>query len=157
MYDTLINDLTVTELVAVLAHEIGHYKKKHTLQTFVFSIIQTGIMLFILGLTLRYEQFSLALGVKTASFWMGVISFSFLFAPLSMILALLSNILSRKNEYEADAFAGIHYSANELKKALIKLSRNNLSNLRPHSFYEFFNYSHPTVLKRIKALDKIKV
>ena len=88
---------------------------------------------------------------------MGIVSFGLLFTPLSMILAFLSNILSRKNEYEADAFAKLYYSASELKKALIKLSKNNLSYLRPHPWYEAVNYSHPTVLKRLKALDEIKV
>jgi len=156
LYDTLIKDLTVEELVAVLAHEIGHYKRKHTLQMLAFSIIQTWLMLFILGLALKIPEVSQALWASESSFWVGAIAFGILFTPISIILSLLWNILSRKNEYEADEFAGKNYDAEKLKSALIKLSRNNLSNLRPHPAYEFFYYSHPTVLKRLKALDNLK-
>ncbi len=156
LYDTLINDLTIAELVAVLAHEIGHYKKKHTLQMLFFSIIQTGIMLYILWIVLKMEDISYAMWSNTSSFAVWILAFGILYTPISMFFWLLWNILSRKNEYEADKFAWINYSSDKLKSALIKLSRNNLSNLRPHPLYEFFNYSHPTVLKRIDALDKIK-
>lgn len=156
LYDTLINDLTNNELVAVLAHEIGHYKKKHTFQMLAFSIVQTGVMFFVLGITLWYGEFSLALWANQAWFALWLLAFWILFTPISIIFWLIWNILSRKNEYEADHYAGKHYKANKLKSALIKLSRNNLSNLRPHPAYEFFYYSHPTVLKRLKALDKIK-
>jgi len=156
LYDTLINDLTKNELVAVLAHEIWHYKKKHTFQMFAFSIIQTWIMFYILGLTLTYPEVSFALWANQSDFALWLLAFAILFTPISIIFWLLWNILSRKNEYEADKFAWKHYKSNKLKSALIKLSINNLSNLRPHPAYEFFNYSHPTVLKRLKALDKIK-
>jgi len=156
LYDTLIKDLTTEELVAVLAHEIGHYKRKHTLQMLVFSIIQTGFMLFILWLTLKYPEVSKALWAKEWSFWVWVVAFWILFTPISIILWLLWNILSRKNEYQADEFSWENYNIEALKSALIKLSRNNLSNLRPHPAYEFFHYSHPTVLKRLKALDNLK-
>ena len=154
LYDTLIKDLTVEELVWVLAHEIGHYKKKHTLQMLVFATLQTGLMLYILGLALSIPEISMALWASTWSFHVWLLAFWILFTPLSIILWLLSSVLSRKNEYEADAFAGTNYDSKELKTALIKLSRNNLSNLRPHPAYEFFYYSHPTVLKRLKALSK---
>ncbi|MDD2907473.1 MAG: M48 family metallopeptidase [Candidatus Gracilibacteria bacterium] len=156
LYDTLIKDLSKNELVAVLAHEIGHYKKKHTLQMLAFSIFQTGIMFYILGITLTYNEVSFALGSKMPSFALGLLAFGILFTPISIIFGLIGNIFSRKNEYEADHFAGTNYKANKLKSALIKLSINNLSNLRPHPAYEFFYYSHPTVLKRLNALDKIK-
>lgn len=152
LFDTLIADLTTQELVAVLAHEIGHYKKKHTLQMLAMSIIQTGIILFILSLALKVPEVSYALGTPVQSFHLGVIAFAFLFTPLSIVFGMLGNILSRKNEYEADAYAKKHYSGEALQSALIKLSRNNLSNLRPHPAYEFFYYSHPTVLKRLSAL-----
>ncbi len=154
LYDTLIKDLTTTELVAVLAHEIGHYKRKHTLQMLAFSIIQTGIMLYILWLALEYPIISQALWANSWSFHVWIIAFWILFTPISIIFWTISSILSRKNEYEADAFAKEFYSANDLKNALIKLSRNNLSNLQPHPAYEFFHYSHPTVLKRLDALSK---
>ena len=156
LYDTLIADLTTSELVWVLAHEIWHYKRKHTLQMLAFSIIQTWIMLYILWLTLWMQEISLAMWASEASFALGIVAFGILFTPISIIFGLIWNILSRKNEYQADEFAWINHDPKKLKNALIKLSRNNLSNLRPHPLYEFFNYSHPTVLKRLSALDKIK-
>jgi len=156
LYDTLIKDLTVDELVWVLAHEIGHYKKKHTLQMLAFWIIQTWFMLYIFGLALNFDIVSQALWASEWSFWVWAVAFGILFTPISMLLWMLWNVLSRKNEYEADAFAWEKFKPEELKNALIKLSRNNLSNLRPHPVYEFFHYSHPTVLKRLSALDKIK-
>ncbi len=156
LFDTLIKDLSTKELVAVLAHEIGHYKKKHTLQMLVFWTIQTGFMLYVFSLALKMPEFSLALGWEKWSFYLWAIAFSIIFTPMSMILGILSNMLSRKNEYEADRFAWEKYEAKELSWSLIKLSRNNLSNLKPHKAYEFFYYSHPTVLKRLKALKDIK-
>ena len=154
LYDTLIKDLEVEELVAVLAHEIGHYKRKHTLQMLAFSIIQTWAMLYILGLALNYWEISQALWATTGSFHVWAIAFGILFTPISIVLGTLWSILSRKNEYEADDFAKQNYNAEKLESALIKLSRNNLSNLQPHPAYEFFHYSHPTVLKRLEALRK---
>ncbi len=154
LYDTLINDLTTEELVWVLAHEIGHYKKKHTLWMLGFSILQTWFMLFILGLALNIPEISQALWAKEPSFWLWAIAFWILFTPISIFLWIFWNILSRKNEYEADNFAKENYEAKYLINALKKLTKNNLSNLKPHKIYEFFYYSHPTVLKRIKALKK---
>lgn len=156
LFDTLINDLTDEELVSVLAHEIWHYKKKHTLQMLSFSIIQTWIIFYILWIILSNPVFSQALWSNTWSFAVWILAFSILFSPISMIFWIFWNILSRKNEYEADFYAWTNYSSLDLKNALIKLSKNNLSNLRPHQAYEFVYYSHPTVLKRLKALDKIK-
>jgi len=153
LFDTLIKDLSTEELVAVLAHEIGHSKRRHTLQMFLLSSIQTGLMLFILGLALAIPEVSFALGASESSFHIGVVAFWFLFTPLSFVFGMISSVLSRKNEYEADDYARVNYSGEHLKNALIKLSRNNLSNLRPHPAYEFFYYSHPTVLKRLKALE----
>ncbi len=154
LYDTLIKDLETEELVAVLAHEIGHYKRKHTLQMLAFSIIQTGAMLYILWVALNYEEISQALGAGEGSFHVWAIAFWILFTPISIVLWTLGSILSRRNEYQADEFAKINYDAKKLESALIKLSRNNLSNLQPHPAYEFFHYSHPTVLKRLEALRK---
>jgi STE24 endopeptidase len=156
LYDTLIKDLTVNELVWVLAHEIGHYKRKHTLQMLLFSTLQTWLMLFIFSLALKYDIVSQALWAETGSFWVGAVAFGILFTPISIILGLLGNILSRRNEYQADEFAWQNYDSKQLQSALVKLSRNNLSNLKPHPIYEFFHYSHPTVLKRLKALENIK-
>lgn len=156
LYDTLIKDLTTGELVWVLAHEIWHYKKKHTLQMLVFSIAQTWLMLYVLWLALWIPEISQALWANWSSFAVWIVAFWILYTPISIVFWLLWNVLSRKNEYEADLYAWIHHKPEKLKNALIKLSRNNLSNLRPHYLYEFFNYSHPTVLKRLKHLDEIK-
>ena len=154
LFDTLIKDLSTEELVAVLAHEIGHYKKKHTLQMLTMSIIQTGVVLYVLSLALSMPEVSFALGAEQQSFYIGAVAFWFLFTPISIGFGIISSMVSRKNEYEADAYARENYSGEHLRNALIKLSRNNLSNLRPHPAYEFFYYSHPTVLKRLAALEK---
>lgn len=154
LFDTLIKDLTHEELVAVLAHELGHYKKRHILQMFIFSVIQSWIIFFILGLILANPVFANALGSSWNSFILWILAFSIIFSPVSMILWVLWNILSRKNEYEADDFSAKTYNSEALRNALIKLSKNNLANLTPHKAYEFFYYSHPGILKRLKALKK---
>ena len=155
LYDTLIKDLSIEELVAVLAHEIGHYKKRHTLQMLVFSIIQSGFMLYVFWLVLQFDDVSMALWAKVWSFHVWVVAFGVLFTPISIIIWLLGNVLSRKNEYEADNFAWKYLDPELLVSALKKLSVNNLSNLRPHPIYELFYYSHPSVLKRFNNLRKI--
>jgi STE24 endopeptidase len=152
LYDTLINDITTSELVAVLAHEIGHYKKHHVIWSLLLGTLQTGIVLFIFSLFVGSHELSAALGVETPSFHIGLIAFGILYSPISMVTGLAMNIFSRKNEYEADAFAAKHYDSNELASALKKLSVKNLSNLRPHPAYVFFHYSHPTLLQRLESL-----
>ena len=154
LYDTLINDLTTNEIVAVLAHEIGHYKKKHTLTTIIISIFQMGITLYILSLFVGNPELSKALGVNQTSFHIGLIAFGILYSPISTIIGLLMNIISRKNEYEADMFAKQNFNDNDLISALKKLSGKSLSNLTPHPAYVFFHYSHPTLLQRIRNLKK---
>jgi len=154
LYDTLIRDHTTDELVAVLAHEIGHYKKKHTLVGIVFSLAQTGLMLFILSLFIGNPLLSQALGADKGSFHMGILAFGLLYSPLSLVLGLVMNVVSRKNEYAADSYAGINFNPEALILALKKLSVNNLSNLQPHPTYVFFYYSHPPLLKRLAALNK---
>lgn len=156
LYDTLIADLTTNELVAVLAHEIGHYKKHHVLWSLLIGILQTGLVLFIFSFFVGSPELSGALGVETPSFHIGLIAFGILYSPISMITGLAMNILSRKNEYEADAFAAQYWDKEELASALKKLSVNNLSNLMPHPVYVFFHYSHPTLLQRLKALNSMK-
>ncbi len=156
LYDTLIKDHTIEELVAVLAHEIGHYKMKHTLKGIIISLLETGLMLYILSIFIGSYSLSEALGVKDTSFHISIIVFGMLYSPLSLILGLALNILSRKHEYQADRFAGENYKVEALQNALKKLSVNNLSNLRPHPVYVFFHYSHPTLLQRLVALNKIK-
>ena len=156
LYDTLINDMETDELVAVLAHEIGHYKKKHSLQMLAFSIIQTAIMFYIFWLVLEHPEVSYSMWSSHQGFALWMLAFAILFTPISMIFWILGNILSRKNEYQADNFALVNWLWKELSSWLIKLSRNNLSNLRPHPVYEFFHYSHPTILKRLKAIKEWK-
>ncbi len=152
LFDTLINDLKNNEIVAVLSHEIGHFIKKHTAKGMTISVVQLGVTFFLLSLFINNPALSNALGANIPSFHIGVIAFGILYSPISTILGLGMNILSRKNEYEADRFARDHYEGEALIDALKKLSKKNLSNLTPHPLYVFFNYSHPPLLKRIKAL-----
>lgn len=154
LFDTLINDLDKDEIVAVLAHEIGHYKKKHTLQGMFISICYTGILLFLLSLLLDNKDIAIALGGQSASFHLGLIAFSIFFTPVSFVINVLSSIHSRKNEYQADGYAAGFGLADSLISGLKKLSVKSLSNLNPDSLYVFFNYSHPTLLQRIKAMKK---
>ena len=155
LFDTLIEKLSKEEIVAVLAHEIGHYKKKHTLVSVFTSIIQTGLTLYILSLFVGNPALSKALGSDIPSFHLGLITFGFLYSPISTIIELFMNIISRKNEYAADQFASEQYKGEYLQNALKTLSVNNLSNLTPHPAYVFFNYSHPPLLQRIKFIDQI--
>ncbi len=152
LYDTLINDLEVEELVAVLAHEIGHYKKKHTVKGIIAGLCQTGIMLYVLSLFIASPLLSQALGADIHSFHLALVSFALLYSPLSIVMGLGMHSFSRRNEYEADRFAAQHFDAAALASALKKLSVNNLSNLTPHPAYVFFHYSHPPLLHRLRAL-----
>ncbi len=152
LYDTLIEQMTTEEIVAVLAHEIGHYKKQHTRQSLILSIIQTGVMLFVLGLFLREEAFSMALGAKEGSFHVGIIAFGIIFSPISTVIGIGMNILSRKNEFEADAYARDTFNGEALASGLKKLTAENLSNLKPHPYVVFVSYSHPPVLRRLERL-----
>jgi STE24 endopeptidase len=152
LYDTLINDLDIDEIVGVLAHEVGHYKKKHTLTGVILSIVQTGALLFILSLFVGSPVLSEALDASVPSFHIGLIAFGILYSPLSLILGIGMNVMSRKNEYQADRYASEMFRPQPLVEALKKLSRKNLSNLTPHPVYVFFHYSHPPLYQRVKAL-----
>ena len=154
LYDTLINDLENNEIVAVLAHEVGHYKRKHILYNLTSSIILTGFALFVLSLFIKTPLLSLALGVSHPSFHIGLIAFGILYSPVSQILGVFMNYMSRKFEYQADNYAKKTFSASPLISSLKKLSKNSLSNLTPHYLYVFFHFSHPTLLDRIKNLNK---
>ena len=154
LFDTLLKDLSLHEILAVLAHEIGHYKLRHIYKGLFMSFITTALSLYLLGLFIGRPELSLVLGIQEASFHSGLLVFGILYSPVSLLLGLLGNHLSRKHEYNADAFAADHYPAEHLAEALIKLSVKNLSNLQPHPYYVFFNYSHPPLLQRLKALNK---
>lgn len=154
LYDTLINDLDDDEIVAVLAHEVGHYKKKHIIFNLVASILLTGLTLFILSIFIANPLLSEALGVSQHSFHIGLIAFGILYSPLSQITGLIMNVFSRKFEYQADNYAKTTYAADPLITSLKKLSKNSLSNLTPHPAYVFMHYSHPTLHDRILNLKK---
>lgn len=153
LYDTLQKQLSEEEIVAVLAHEIGHYKKKHVLLNLLFSVITTGVMLFLLSLVVNNPSFSLALGSKIASFHLGLIVFGILYSPLSLLIGLLTNYISRKNEFAADRFVVDNFKPELLAEGLKKLSVKNLSNMMPHPAYVFFHYSHPPLLSRLEKLE----
>lgn len=153
LFDTLINELTTEEIVAVLAHEIGHYQKKHTLSRIALSLLQTGLMFYIFSIFIGNPALSEALGSEVHGFHLGLIAFGILYSPISTILGLIMNVWSRHNEYQADEFADVNYNGKALGDALIKLSISSLSNLTPHKAYVFFYYSHPTLLQRLKAIN----
>ena len=152
LYDTLVNDLSEDEVVAVLAHEVGHYKHKHIIYNLVASVLLTGFTLFILSLFINTPEVSLAIGVTQPSFHAALIGFGILYSPISEITGLVMNYISRKFEYEADDYAKNTFASVPLITSLKKLSKNSLSNLTPHSAYVFMYYSHPTLLERIKNL-----
>lgn len=153
LFDTLIQRHTTDELVSVLAHEIGHYKKKHILKRVIISIFTNGLMFFILSLFMNNPQLFAAFKMQNVSVYASLVFFGILYTPISMILSIAGNILSRKHEYEADRFAVLTYKRPEsFIQALKKLAVNNLSNLTPHPLKVFLQYSHPPVLKRIEAI-----
>jgi STE24 endopeptidase len=153
LFDTLIQKHSVAELVAVLAHEIGHYKKKHIIQGMIISILHMGVMFFLLSLFITQRELFDAFYMQNISVYAGLLFFGLLFTPLEYLLSLAMNALSRKNEYEADRFAVETTQHPEyFIDALKKLSKDNLSNLTPHPFYVKMNYSHPPVVERIRAI-----
>lgn len=152
LYDTLIQNHSTDELVAVLAHEVGHFKKKHIVMSYVLSVVQIVFMLFVLSLMIFNENVSLALGGTQLSIHLNLLAFGILFSPISGVTGLLMNLLSRKNEFEADAYARDTFSGEALAGALKKLSVDNLSSLYPHPWYVFFHYSHPPLLTRLDAI-----
>ena len=152
LFDTLINKLNKEQIVAVIAHEIGHYKKNHIIFNLLFSIIQTGIMLYILSLLIYMPIFSEALNIDNHSFHIALVTFSILYTPISEISSLIINLFSRKFEYEADKYADKSFDGKYLIQALKVLTKDSLSNLTPHPKYVWWHYSHPTLLERINQL-----
>lgn len=152
LYDTLVNDLEDEEIVAVLAHEVGHYKRRHIIFNLISSILLTGLTLFILSIFISNPLLSNAIGVEIPSFHVGLIAFGLLYSPISEITGLIMNYVSRVFEYQADNYAKTTYKAEPLISSLKKLSKNSLSNLTPHKAYVFMHYSHPTLLDRIRNL-----
>ncbi|MFD2101058.1 M48 family metallopeptidase [Flagellimonas iocasae] len=152
LYDTLIHDLDEEEIVAVLAHEVGHYKRKHIIFNLTVSLALTGFMLYILALFINHPEISRAIGVSIPSFHAGLVGFALLYSPISEITGLAMNYLSRKFEFQADDYAKTTFAATPLVTSLKKLSKNSLSNLTPHPAYVFVHYSHPPLIERIRNL-----
>ncbi len=153
LFDTLVNDLTEEEVVAVLAHEVGHYKKKHIIFNLIASTLTTGLTLWIFSLLINQPLLAEALGASTTSFHLSLIAFGLLYSPISTLTGLIMNVVSRKFEYQADQYAKDTFNASYLISSLKKLSSKSLSNLTPHPAYVYFNYSHPPLQKRIKNLN----
>lgn len=154
LYDTLIQNHSTDELVAILAHEVGHFKKKHIVWGYFLSVAQIIFTLYILSLMVGNENVSIALGGNQLAFHLNLLAFGILFSPISGLTGLFMQLYSRKNEYEADAYAKETFSGTALANALKKLSVDNLSDLYPHPAYVFFHYSHPPLLKRLEAITK---
>ncbi len=152
LFDTLIKNHTNDEIVAVLAHEVGHFKKKHIVYGFILSAIQIVFTLYILSLMVFNQNLSIALGGTQQALHLNLIAFGILFSPISGITGLLMSLYSRKNEFEADAYAKQTFDGHSLSRALKRLSVDSLSNLYPHPYYVFFHYSHPPLLQRLQAL-----
>jgi STE24 endopeptidase len=158
LYDTLIDQHPTEELVAVLAHEVGHYKKRHIWIHVAFSALSTGLMLLLMSRLLFWDTLSLALGAQDYGMHLNLLAFVLLYSPVSFILSTIGNVLSRKHEYEADAYAAttLEGGARKLSSALKGLSVKNLSHLTPHPAYVFFKYSHPPLLSRLGALKQLE-
>lgn len=154
LFDTLIEELSIPEIVAVLAHEIGHYKKRHTLKNFILAGATLLLQLFILSLTLTSTTMAEAMGVVQPAFALSLIAFGILYTPIDMVTGLFMNSVSRRAEYQADKFAADYGLGEELISGLKKISVKSLSNLTPDKLYVKFHYSHPTLLQRIQAINK---
>jgi STE24 endopeptidase len=157
LFDTLIAQHTVPEIVAVLAHEVGHYKKKHILQGTIISIVHTGLIFFLLSLFTGNTGLYQAFDMSQYPIYAGLLFFGLLYTPIDLILSIIMQMISRRHEYQADRFAAetIKEPVN-LVDTLKKLSSTNLSNLTPDPFYVFLNYSHPPLMQRIQAIENIK-
>ena len=154
LFDTLIKDLEEEEIVAVLAHEVGHYKRKHILFNLIISILIMGFTFWLLSLFIGNPILSKALNVASPSFHIGLIAFGILYSPISELTGLIMNFISRIFEYQADNYAKETFDAAPLISGLKKLNKNSLSNLTPHPAYVFVYYSHPTLLQRYHNIKK---
>ncbi len=155
LYDTLSDTLSVDEIVAVLAHEIGHSKCRHTLVSFLLEVPYLLLLFFFFGWVLQSDAFAQALGGSRASFHLNALAFSILYSPVTLLLDVGMNVLLRRFEHRADAFAASYGLGRQLASALKKLLSSSLSNLMPHPLYVFFHYSHPTLLRRLESLEAL--
>jgi len=157
LFDTLIKRHTIDELLSVLAHEVGHYKKRHIMKNVLVSVLSTGLMFFILSLFINNRDLFDAFRMSHTSIYASLFFFAFLYGPIDMIVSIIGNWLSRRFEYEADNYAARTYGKpGAMAAALKKLSVDNLSNLTPHPLKVFLSYSHPPVLERLRALDHLR-
>jgi STE24 endopeptidase len=161
LYDTLINNHKTNELVAILAHEIGHYKHWHIIKGMALSFLETGVVFFLLSRfidpsTILAHNICAALGASQPNFHIGVLAFGLLYSPISTLISCFTNLLSRHFEFQADSFAGTHCDPNDLQEALKRLSVDHLSNLNPHPLYVFIHYSHPPLISRLEGLENLK-
>ena len=155
-FDTLLDQLTTAEIVAVLAHEMGHSKRGHIPSMMVLSVLQTGLLFFILSLFLNNSGLFAAFGMEHLSIHASLVFFGFLALPITALLAIGMNAVSRRNEYQADRFvveSGV--DAEALISSLKKLSVGNLTNLTPHPLHVILHHGHPPVLARIAALRRV--
>lgn len=156
LFDTLIEKHSVDELVSILAHEMGHYKKKHIFKSVLMSIMTTGLMFFLISFFINNKGLFSAFKMQTTSIYASLIFFAFLYAPINVVVSIFSKMLSRRREYEADAYAvGTYRKPGSMISALKKLTVENLANLTPHPLKVFLTYSHPPVLERIRAIRRM--
>ncbi|NVM21375.1 MAG: M48 family metallopeptidase [Desulfobacterales bacterium] len=158
LFDTLIEKHAADEIVSVLAHEIGHYKKKHIFKSILVSIMTTGFMFFLISFFINNEGLFSAFRMQNISIYASLIFFAFLYAPINLVVSIFSKMISRKREYEADAYAvGTYGKPESMISALKKLTVDNLSDLTPHPLKVFLSYSHPPVLERIRAIRRMEL
>jgi len=153
LFDTLVDQMDDDEIVSVIAHEVGHYKLKHVYSGILLSSIQSGIMLYLMSLTLENPALFEVFQVEKTSIYASLVFFSMLYAPVSMVVGIFFTYISRRNEFAADKFSVDTANMPEsMISSLKKLSKENLSNLTPHWLNVFLNYTHPPVLERIRAI-----
>lgn len=156
LFDTLIEKHPEPELLAVLAHEIGHFRRGHIIQRMIAGVLQMAVIFFLMGLFLKNGQLSAAFGVSEPKIWLSLVFFTFLFEPIQSLIGLIMNRWSRKHEFEADAFAAEHAGSGPMISGLKRLASDTLSNLTPHPLTVVLNYSHPPMLERIAALRNMR-
>lgn len=152
LYDTLMDQLTTQEIVGVLAHEIGHYKHRHIIQSLFVGMATSLVTLYLFGLVIDSQAIAAAAGSNEPSFYVNLTVFTLIYTPLTMLMGIVSNVWSRHNERQADAFARLHGVGADEANALKKMSAKSLSNLTPHPVVVFVNYSHPTLASRVEQL-----
>jgi len=153
LYDTLIQQLTTDEIVGVLAHEIGHYKHRHQLKGLLSNAMTSLLMLFLFSLVIDSKAIANAAGCSEPSFYINLLVFSMFYSPVELVLSMVNNVVSRRHEWQADEFAKVNGKGMAVSSGLRKMSANSLSNLTPHPLVVFMEYSHPTLLQRVRHLE----